>query len=105
MIRKAAPKVFGLNLPFLDILQNLRNHFCFRLRAEIAFTMHAHRDVVRSHVANTANEHRVDFDQFRVLNLAVNFVRRKPAFCAFKFLNELGQPDSLTPTQVGILGE
>ena len=63
-----------LRPPLFDRRQNVRHHFALRLGAEIAFAVDAHANVARFHVARADDEHGVNFRQFRVLDLAVDFV-------------------------------
>jgi hypothetical protein len=61
---------------FFDRLKNIRDHVIARLRAEIAFAVHAKTHSVGFHVAVADNQHGVDFHLLGALDLAVNFVGR-----------------------------
>jgi hypothetical protein len=53
-------------------LEKVRNHFRFRLRAEVAFAVQAYRDIAGVQVATADDEPGVDAQLFRVLNLRLD---------------------------------
>ena len=65
---------FGLRPPLFDRLQNFRDRFVARFRAEIAFAVDADANGVGFQVAFADDEHGVDFHLLGPLDFAVDLV-------------------------------
>ena len=57
-----------------DRLQDVRDHFSSRFRAEIAFAVHAQADRIRFEVAIADDEHGVDFHFLRRRDLGFDVI-------------------------------
>src|SRR6266581_7263323 len=64
----------------LNGLENVGDDFGFGFSADVAFAVKAHAHGAGLHVARADNEHGMDFGQFGLLNLAIDFVGTIIAF-------------------------